>query len=526
MSVFKHTPLMRALALVILIAGCNLTQADHSVAATRPPYITEGGVVSPVPTLGRLSHPQVTGIAAQPDTPTPDICIDSGMTLAARHRVVADVDYRRHQARVQQRILYTNQTDTELSQIVLNVGPRFWPDAFFLVEVTSGDTELVHTLDERRLVVELIQPLDPACEVRIDLVFDLTIPLIGADGFAIKGYFGYTHRQLNLGHWLPTVAVYNDGVWITRDAALIGEHEVLDEADWDVTLNVTGSDASLLVAGPGTMIRLNETSWHFIHRRSREFSLSLSDAYTLMTAITDDGAVVELYTFEDALVAVNGTSANAAAHALESAAQSLDMFADLFGPYPYERLVVVQGDFPDGMEFSGLVFVGGAWFTRFTGDAASYLTLITVHEVAHQWWYGRVGNDPALTPWLDEAMATYSEYVYLEEFYPHLRDWWWQFRVNNYSPVGYVDSTVYEFGTIREYINAVYLRGVRMLHDLRSDLGTEAFFELLYGYAQAGDGLIATPALFWSLFTPDQFALTRETRSRYLRESDVLPPEP
>jgi aminopeptidase N len=31
------------------------------------------------------------------------------------------------------------------------------------------------------------------------------------------------------------------------------------------------------------------------------------------------------------------------------------------------------------------------------------------HELAHQWWYGIVGDDQYREPWLDEAFATFSE---------------------------------------------------------------------------------------------------------------------
>jgi len=31
------------------------------------------------------------------------------------------------------------------------------------------------------------------------------------------------------------------------------------------------------------------------------------------------------------------------------------------------------------------------------------------HEVAHEWFYGLVGNDQARDPWIDEAFATYAE---------------------------------------------------------------------------------------------------------------------
>jgi hypothetical protein len=324
---------------------------------------------------------------------------------------------------------------------------------------------------------------------------------------------------LNLGHWLPTVAVYQNGAWITQPAFYIGEQEVIAPADWMVTLNFINPPANLMIAAGGIETQLSPTTWQYEHLNSRDFTASISDMFNLVLEILPDGTQIELYTFTD--LATEGGRVvlpeEIAVHALRSAVQSFEMFVDLFGTYPYRRLVVVQGDFPDGMEFSGLVFVGNRWFVRYHGDPASYLTLITVHEVAHQWWYAQVGNDPAMTPWLDEALATYSEYIFIEEFYPDLREWWWEFRVRQFAPEGFVDSSVYDFPNVRAYINAVYLRGVMMLQEIRAEIGKEAFFELLAYYAQAKNGDIALPQDFWALMTPIQLSDTQEIRNRYLQ---------
>jgi hypothetical protein len=228
---------------------------------------------------------------------------------------------------------------------------------------------------------------------------------------------------------------------------------------------------------------------------------------------------VELYSFDDAMVPTESGLVDSAAHALDTAAQSLAMFADLFGEYPYDRFIVVQGDFPDGMELSALVFVGGDWFRSYTGNPAGYLTIITAHEVAHQWWYAHVGSDQANTPWLDEALATYSEFIYFEEYYPELKDWWWQFRVESFVPPDFagatVDSTVYQFSSIREYINAVYLRGARMLDVRRT--GDDAFFDWLRR-AEAGTGRVVTADLFWALLSPSELA---RSRTRRLARRDI-----
>ena len=125
---------------------------------------------------------------------------------------------------------------------------------------------------------------------------------------------------------------------------------------------------------------------------------------------------------------------------------------------------------------------------------------------------------------MDEALAAYSEKIFYERTYPDMEKWWWNFRVDSYVGQDYkgkrVDSTVYDFDTVRDYINAVYLRGARMLDDLRHDLGDEAFFNWLRTYAQVGQNHVVTPEIFWSLLTPEQLAKTAATRAKYLAHPD------
>lgn len=460
--------------------------------------------------------------AQQPEPPigiVDEACETDAPTLP-KHTVVADVNYAEKNVHVEQYITYRNITNTTLSDLVLNIDANRWANTFFLSELTIDDTSVEYTLNEKRLWMTLPTPLGVGCTLNIILKFDLAVPQIGGGLITdSKGYFGYTARQMNLGHWLPTIAVYENGTWITQPAFYIGEQEVIAPADWMVTLNFINPPVNLMVAAAGIETQLSPTAWQYEHLNSRDFSASISDMFNLVLEILPDGTQIELYTFTDLEPEGDRTvlPEEIVIHALRSAVQSFEMYRDLFGTYPYQRLVVVQGDFPDGMEFSGFVFVGNRWFVRYHGTPDSYLTLITVHEVAHQWWYAQVGNDPAITPWLDEALATYSEYIFIEEFYPDLREWWWDFRVRQFAPEGFVDSSVYDFPNIRAYINAVYLRGVMMLQEIRAEIGKEAFFELLATYAQTKNGDIALPQDFWALMTPAQLSNTQEIRNNYLQ---------
>jgi hypothetical protein len=71
-----------------------------------------------------------------------------------------------------------------------------------------------------------------------------------------------------------------------------------------------------------------------------------------------------------------------------------------FGAFPYPRLgVAVLPDIRGGIEYPGEILLG-------TGQGRD---ATVSHEVAHEWFYGLVGDDQARDPWLDEGFATYAE---------------------------------------------------------------------------------------------------------------------
>ncbi|MCU0476582.1 MAG: hypothetical protein MUC99_10825, partial [Anaerolineae bacterium] len=515
--------------MLIALCGCNLAQPAPTL---RPTATTFSASASAVPTLAsRIStlapagsnatqtpEPTATDPAPAAQSTDLDLCAlpdDAPMTL---HRVEADITPAESLAVVTQTTRYLNRGAMPLADLVFNVEPNYWLDSFVLEEV-RGEGIGEATLTGRRLTVPLTEPLPTGCAVELTLRFRIVVPPV-ADGVeAFKGYFGRSERQINLGHWLPTVAVRANGGWITREAFFAGEQNVLDIADWQVEVRV--QDETWLMAAPGEVTEFGNGRYRGSLPRARDYSISLSPNFVVAKDVTMDGVAVEVYTMGDTVVQTASGTQDGAQHALIVTLRSLELFAQLYGAYPYDRMVIVQGDFPDGMEFSGFAFVSTTWFKQYTGQPDGFLMLITVHEVAHQWWYTQVGSDAALTPWLDEALSTYSEYAFIEQFYPTLSEWWWQFRVTQYAPEGFVDSTVYEFTTLRAYINAVYLNGVRMLHQIRQDLGSEAFFRILNGYAQANIGRVVSPTAFWGQFTPEELAATAQTRALFLRRAEV-----
>ncbi len=185
--------------------------------------------------------------------------------------------------------------------------------------------------------------------------------------------------------------------------------------------------------------------------------------------------------------------------ALIASKQAIEVFSERFGPYPHETLSIVTADFMDSMEFSALYFNSRYFYDQFDGSAQNYLTFVSVHETAHQWWFEQVANDQAFEPWLDESLCTYSELIFYETKYPELVPWWWSYRINFFEPSGYIDIPVYQGQNDETYKHIVYFNGAHFLRDLRARIGDESFYAFLKDYFIQNNGGIASKDDFFSI---------------------------
>ena len=506
----------------ILLVGCNLNQVKPKPtslpAAEETVRLLADAASSPAPS--KTSAPVADAKPTASVSP-PYACGAEETHSARRISAEVEIDFAEKTATVNEWITFENREGADLSMVVIDVQPNQWEGSFLLEALEIKGAAVEYALTLNRLEIALPDALPQGCAIEINLRFQLYPEAIRAGLRSYRGFFGYSPRQLNLAHFLPTVAARLNGEWRIHEPLGIGEQIVYDIADWDVTVNVRNGGDGLQLAAPGEVSSAGDGKWRVNLPRSRDFAISLSEAFAVSEGATADGTIIKVFSFPDAQTTSAATGANGAQHALRMTISAMELFTEQFGAYPLGQFVIVQGDFPDGMEFTGLAFVGSAWFTHFDGTPYNYLTLISVHELAHQWWYAQVGNDAALNPWLDEALATYSEYLFIESRFPADKNWWWTFRVAGFFPQGKVDSAVYEFATAREYINAIYLRGVQMLHNLREDIGDEQFFALLKSYLQSGAGRIVEPAAFWVLLPKEYASLTSETRREFLGDPTV-----
>ncbi|SEO76960.1 M1 family metallopeptidase [Trujillonella endophytica] len=206
----------------------------------------------------------------------------------------------------------------------------------------------------------------------------------------------------------------------------------------------------------------------------------------------------------DPALAEYGASGSATVFDLaqESLALAPDVVAVLeewFGPYPFAVAGGIVDDVPE-MQFALENQTRPVYSPVFFTDADDG-EIVVVHELAHQWAGDSVRLAGWQHIWLNEGFATYAEWLWADaqgtstpqEFFDDLaavpadRSFW---RVAIGDPGPESDALFSE---------AVYLRGAMTVHALRTELGEDAFAELVLEWFGSEGGRAVTTDDFVAL---------------------------
>ena len=405
------------------------------------------------------------------------------------YNLVTSFDFDRHFISVDEAILYPNHTGERLDSLTLAIAANLWPNCFRLESIVVDERPVTDfALDGHRLDIPLLTPLEPETVSELHLRYSLSLPYADQTHSLRARIFGYGDLQTNLTNWYPFVVPYINGEWAIREPWSHGEYLVYPLADFVVDLKFTNPENAPVVAASGAPEPVSTGSTTSDYTRytlteGRAFALSASRDFEVASLKVGD-VKVSSYFFPIYKRAGEG--------ALIASKQAIEVFSQRFGPYPHQTLSLVVADFMDSMEYSALYFNSRYFYDQFDGSPQNYLTFVSVHETAHQWWFEQVANDQALEPWLDESLATYSEEIFYETQYPDLVSWWWSYRIDFFEPSGYIDIPVYQGQNDDAYKHIVYFNGAHFLRDLRARIGDEAFYAFIKDYFTQNKGKIAT----------------------------------
>lgn len=254
--------------------------------------------------------------------------------------------------------------------------------------VSSSGADTPYSLENNELLVELQNPLQPGESEMIEISYSLQLPEGGLR-------LSQEDRNFYLAQWYPMLAQYDEG-WDIQDFDLTGESYHTGFGEFTVSYSLpqeffvaSSADDGIVQASSSGMVR---------GERIKDFYMALlNPAQWLHETVQVEGTEIRLFMPLDQELLESSTEVAQAAFAF---------FEESIGDNPFPELDIIGND--GYMEYPNIVEVGA--------DEASIDTVL-VHEIAHQWFYYIVGNDPFEDAWLDESITEFASALFLADYY-------------------------------------------------------------------------------------------------------------
>jgi len=414
------------------------------------------------------------------------------LELATVYRLEFDIKDKTN-IQVSSEILVSNQENTNLKELYFHLYPNLLGGEMLInsVQLNEQDAEYYYQDLNTVLAVVLKQELKVTEKVLVKIDYSLKVP---QDFDRNYGLFTYLSEVLSLGHAYPILAVYDKDGWHTEEPPEYGDLVFADSSFYQVRIKAA---KNLVIVSSGKEIsKLIKDDKQVIEIAAgpvRDFFISASESYEFVEA-SYKGTSIKSYYLPIGLSSETSNTRKTAKRILEFAISGLKIFEENFGAYPYSELDYVPIDTSAlGIEFPGIIAMTQKFYGRdnsrqstFSFNRNSYLESTTVHELAHQWFYGVIGNDQLNEPWLDEAMAQYATLLYFGQ---------------KYGPTGYgyfrkglesrwngedmaIGLAVSGYNS-SEYLSVVYGHGPLVIENLAKIMGTISFNKFMKDYYQS-----------------------------------------
>jgi hypothetical protein len=357
----------RVLILVVMLGATACSPSAKQSASTTAPAPTTTSTTVPATTTTEV------GGCPLPDRAAPN-------SKRSRYVIRAEVLPAEHRVRGDLTVRFTPDLATD--RLVF----RLWPNGPRLASqgakltVSNVAVGAHQATANQPDATSLVLPLNAVAGQTIEasLAWDLRLPGPNNDRIAQIG------DSIRLGSFFPILA-WEPGVgWATEPAVSgFAEASTAPVADFDLSLTVPPGLDVLASGVPDS----GRTRWHA--EAMRDIAVSIGH----FRVAERDAAGVHITVGVAADVAESpDTYAN-------KIATRLEQFSTWFGAYAWPvYTMAVTPSLRGGIEYPTHVMQGPGTIGR-----------TTTHELAHQWFYGLVGDDQGRDPWLDEGLASYAE---------------------------------------------------------------------------------------------------------------------
>lgn len=369
----------------------------------------------------------------------------------------------KHELTANETIEYTNNSPDELTFIWMHL----WPNAYKSNNTAlgkqllgNGETKFYYATEEQRGYIDQLDfkvdgqpakmefdpnnidiakiylntPLRPGGKITITTPFHVKLPL---GEFSRLGHIG---QQYQITQWYPKPAVYDRNGW--NQMPYLDQGEFYSEfGTFDVYITLP---KNYVVGATGDLVDgEKETKWlnqkvkateAIVSFDKQENSFPASDAETKTLHYHQEN-VHDFAWFADKRYHVlkGEVEVPHTKRKVTTWVMFTNQYADLWkksitymndaiyyyslwnGDYPYNHATAVDGALSagGGMEYPNVTVIGGV------GNDFSLETVI-MHEVGHNWFYGILGSNERVHPWMDEGLNSFNENRYIETKYPDL----------------------------------------------------------------------------------------------------------
>jgi Peptidase family M1 domain len=362
---------------------------------------------------------------------------------------------------------------------------RLWPNGLascrrplITVEILSGGRAGPTAASCTAQKVMLPRELRPGERTAVRLRFGERVPL---------GNESYGHvpgGPALLGNALPILAVTDRNGTHLEPYSRLGEAGYSLTSSWRVRLDLPrGLKAATTGTETGAADRpTGLRRLRFAAPRARDFELAIGRLH--VRAIDAGGVRIR---FLDMLGSGSAAS-KLRRDVLTSSRRTLLTYEERFGPYGAPELDIVQTPSLDaeGMEYPEIIFVE---MTTASVDPASWhdTAALTAHEIAHQWFYGLVGDNQWREPFLDESFATFASGFPRHPCKPGDPLNGYPASVRLTDTMGFFDNHA-----SGDYYGGLYGGGACALHDLEGGFGAARFHAFLRHWVDAHRYGVAT----------------------------------
>ena len=435
--------LRRLAVLALCLVTCSSLGAPLGAAGAQS-AATTGSAVTSVSAQGYAVAAAET--AASASAIQPGSVGRMSLKLSATYAVNATIAVATGVINVTTTIVARNEAGHDIDRLELNtIAARL--GAISVTNATVDGTPVTVTVKDQTLIVPLggILPNGATTELRIGFRATLKTTLTGSNWM-----FTRSGGTLALYRWIP---------WISRDRPFDRPNHgdpFVTPSSPHVSVQLSLDKPMVLASPANALPTAPALTWSFGLDNVRDVSIVLAPDFTV-TKTTANGVAIRAYSRPGGIS--GATLADRARSALLAEAARLGV------AYPWPNITMVETTGGYGMESPRLIWIPA-------NTAAASVTYLVYHEMAHQWFYGLVGNDQWSQPFADEAAAD----LLARSVLGTLRGSSCASDALDRAITGYSAACYYE---------KIYIQGGNVLNSLRAKMGTTRFWNALAGYVQA-----------------------------------------